>query len=483
MAMRRRRVTLAGTSVVAVVATASLLCARDGSALATSAGPRELFAAVDHVRAQQPFSGSLLVVKDGRVFAARAYGFADRTRHRRARLDTRYRISGLTEAFTWIALLQLRDRHLLDLDASVCVYLHPCPRSWRPLTPHLLGPSSGLHALRRIDFAHWPPTLAQYVRRLRREALYFKPGSQLAYNTSPYFGGESPSILAARLLEIISGKPWMTYVRAHILRPAGMTSTRFARSRRDAIGYGRRRDGVIVRLALPQPTVSPPVVSGFWSTVGDMARLDRALQSGKLLSAQSLAELDTPALARDRRRGRGWNCCWLVTEQFGHRAQVHGAHGSGDGFYSALERYPRDGVVVLVFTNFGGSGPAFAVADLAASMALGEYPVPVAVDATILRRSTGVFVYRERRGARRFSARMTLTYSGSGLRVSKASRGFEFLRGPLLSVSDSVFVPRYTPTLRLDFVRDSAGDAVKVIVRNVNAGWKIEFRYLAGRTA
>jgi hypothetical protein len=53
---------------------------------------------------------------------------------------------------------------------------------------------------------------------------------------------------------------------------------------------------------------------------------------------------------------------------------VHGAHGSGDGFYGGFERFPEAGVLVLVFTNFGGSGPAFGSADLAASIALGEYP-------------------------------------------------------------------------------------------------------------
>jgi D-alanyl-D-alanine carboxypeptidase len=452
--------------------------------LATAVSPEELLTAVSHLRSQRPFSGSVLVMKEGRIFAAHAYGYADRSRHRRARLDTRYRISGLTTAFTWIGLLQLHDRHLLDLDASVCVYLRPCPKSWRPLTPrHLMGPSTGLHALWRADFVQWPPTIAQYVDRLRRDRLYFTPGTLLAYNTSPYFGGESPSILAARLLEIVSGQGWNPYVRQHILRPAGMSSTGFARSSRDAVGYGRGGGQAIVPLRLPAPTVVPAVNDGFWSTVGDMARLHMALLPGKLLSRESLAELNTPAAARDRRRGRGWSCCWLIGTQFGHAAQLHGAHGTADGFYGGFERYPNDGVFVLVLTNFGGNGPAFAVADLASSIALGEYPSGVTVEPAKLARLAGVFQHRERRGTRTFTDRITVAVVRDQLRVSKSSAGVDYLRGVLLPLSDSAFVPRYWPAFRLEFVQGPANEALKVILRNVNAGWQIEFRHLAGTAA
>jgi D-alanyl-D-alanine carboxypeptidase len=437
-------------------------------------GP-QLLADVDHIRSQQPFSGSLLVVRDGRVFAARSYGYADRAGHRRARLETRYRISGLTVAFTWIGLLQLRDAHRLELDASICRAFRPCPQAWRPLTPrHLAGPSTGLRALPRSAFARWPPTLARYVDRLRRERLYFKPGTLVAHNTSKYYGGDSPTILAARLLEVASGQRWADYVRRHILEPAGMTSTGFERSKRDAVGYGRNREHAVVARPLPAPNLVPDVKLGLWSTVRDFARLDAALRAGKLLSGESLSELDTPALPNDRRRGRGWGCCWLVTEQFGHAAEVHGAHGFGDGFYAAFERYPEDGVLVLVFTNFGGSGPAFSIADLAASLALGDYPSGVEVDAAALRQLAGVFEYRQQRGARVFSARMTLKVVRGKLQVAKTSAGLELL-GPLLPRSESAFVAQYAPAWELEFTRGPDGLPTALLLRDVNAGWRMEF--------
>lgn len=434
-----------------------------------------LLAAIDHIRTQQPFSGSVLVVKDGRVFAARSYGYADRAGHIRARLDTRYRLSDLTRTFTWIGLLQLRDARRLVLDRSVCAFFHPCPHDWRFLSPrHLMGPSSGLRALPRSAFPQGPPTPKEYVDRLRHEALYFKPGTRVVHNTSKYYAGASPDVLAARVLEIASGESWTDYGRRHILRPAGMTSTAFGRSPRDAVGYGRNARHDIVARPLPQATVVPPVDLGLWSTVRDFARLDRALRAGKLLSSKSLEELDTPVLASDRRRGRGPSCCWIVTRQFGHPAEVIGAHGFGDGFYAAFERYPDDGALVLVFTNLGGSGPAFAVADLASSVALGEYPTGVTVDPAALRQLAGTYEHRDRRAGRTLRTRLTLRVADGQLRV--AGRAWGPLLGRLLPTSDSTFAARYAPALQLEFTRDPNGVGTGFVLRDVNAGWRMEFR-------
>src|SRR5947208_3581828 len=132
--------------------------------------------------------------------------------------------------------------------------------------------------------------------------------------------------------------------------------------------------------------------------VAGRRRLRKPLLPGKLLSQESLAELNKPAGGPGTSRGRGGSCCWLVTTHFGRPAQVHGAHGTADGFYGGFVRFPEDNLIVLLLTNFGGSGPAFAVADLASSIALGEYPSGVTVDPAKLARLTRVFAYRERRG-------------------------------------------------------------------------------------
>jgi CubicO group peptidase (beta-lactamase class C family) len=319
--------------------------------------------------------------------------------------------------------------------------------------------------------------LAQYVDRLRRERLFFAPGTIVAHNSSRYYAGASADLLAARLLEYASGERWSRYVQAHISERAGMSSTSFTRSVHDAVGYGRDRSGRVVARPLPAPTVDPPVDRGLWSTVLDIGRLDRGLRSG-LLSSSSLALQDAPVLARDRLRGIGSGCCWIVTRHFGHRAEYTGAHGSGDGFYATFERYADDGLVVLLFTNLGGSAPAFAVADLAASIALGEYPSGVALNATALRDLTGTYESRQRLGRHVFSARVTLAIAHSKLDITNAT-AFPNLAGPLVAASDSIFAAQYAPAVRLDFKRDATGKGRSFVLSDINSGWRIRFHRVA----
>jgi CubicO group peptidase (beta-lactamase class C family) len=439
-----------------------------------------LIDAIAHIRSTREFSGSVLVGRGDTVLTSATFGYADRERRVRTQLNTRYRISGLTSAFTWIGLLQLQDAHRLDLNRSVCAYIPRCPNAWRPLRPRdLMAGQSGLRRFPPGTFAHQPPTLAEYIDRLRGERLFFKPGTKFAPNTSPYYGGSSPDFMAARLLEFVSHENWTTYVRRHILRPAGMTATGFRQNARDAIGYGRDKSQRIVRRPLPMPTVNPPVDLGLWSTVLDALRLDRALRSGTLLSKESLAVLDTPALPQHLRRGYGYSCCWDVSTKWGsHLAETTGGHGYGDGFYAVWERYPADGVAVFVFTNLGGAGPSYQVADLAASIALGEYPQVVSVDATSLAGLAGSYEYVERRGGRTFRARVTIIARAGHLIVASAP-GFTDLEGPLLPSSENTFFAVYNPAYQLAFKRDGSGTATGFTLRNPNWGSQILFRRIA----
>jgi CubicO group peptidase (beta-lactamase class C family) len=415
------------------------------------------------------------VERNGRLFAAGTFGYSDREQRIRTQLGTRYRISGLTNTFTWIGLLQLQDAHRFDLDRSVCTYVPRCPAAWRPLTARdLMVGQSGLKPLPMSAFSHRPPSLAQYVDRLRSEKLIFNPGTMVAHGNSHYSGGSSPNFLAARLLEWVSGEQWVDYVRRHIFRPSGMTSTGFQLEGRDAVGYGRDGAHKIVRRPLPGPTVDPPVDLGLWSTVLDALRLDRALRSGRLLSKAS-PELDGPALARDRRRGSGPSCCWIVGKQFGHQVEITGGHGFGDGFYTVWERYPAEAVAVFVFTNFGGSGPAFQVADLAASVALGEYPAAVPLPLTALIPLAGTYQYDGRQGTQAIQVRVTLRVVRGGLSVV-GSPGIPDLAGPLVAASDSTFVARYTPAYQLEFQRGPDGSITGFVFKNPNWSWRLKFR-------
>src|SRR2546423_3724106 len=92
--------------VVAAAVTASLQAASSAAPNSSRLDRGGLLAALRHIERRHPFSGSVLLMKDGKVVLAASFGYADRERRQPARLGTRYRISGLTGLFTWIGLFQ-----------------------------------------------------------------------------------------------------------------------------------------------------------------------------------------------------------------------------------------------------------------------------------------------------------------------------------------------------------------------------------------
>ena len=173
--------------------------------------------------------------------------------------DTVFRIGSITKTFTAVAVMQLEEQGLIDLDAPANDYLRgfrlmPAKASWRPATVrHLLTHTAGvpewLHPSRMIKSGWFAetfsleerlPTLAEYYRGSLRLAA--EPGTIWAYTDHGF-------ATLGQMVEDVSGQPLHSYFRERIFEPLGMTDTDLLRSQRLssrlATGYGLRSGGAI----------------------------------------------------------------------------------------------------------------------------------------------------------------------------------------------------------------------------------------------
>ena len=92
------------------------------------------------------------VVKDGELFFAKGYGYADLEKGIPVDPEqTGFRIGSVTKLFTWTAVMQLVEQGKLDLDADVNTYLDfRIPATYpEPITlRHLLTHTSGFEQIR-----------------------------------------------------------------------------------------------------------------------------------------------------------------------------------------------------------------------------------------------------------------------------------------------------------------------------------------------
>jgi len=105
------------------------------------------------------------------------------------------------------------------------------------------------------------------------------------------------------------------------------------------------------------------------STVDDMARWNASLDSQKLLNAASEKEMWTPLKLNDGKT-RDYGFGWFLNALNGH--QNIGHSGSTSGFSASIQRFPKDGLAVIVLTNSNEDGVATKVAQEIALIYLGK---------------------------------------------------------------------------------------------------------------
>ncbi|HEX9519360.1 MAG TPA: serine hydrolase [Streptosporangiaceae bacterium] len=151
------------------------------------------------IASRHPIVGLALgVVRDGRLCHFHGHGLADIASRTPVTEDTAFRIGSITKTFTAIAVLQLCEQGLIDLDAPAGDYLRayrliPAKPGYRtPTVQQLLTHTAGLPQLvyparafqpvlgETVAYGQRAPTLAGFYRG--RLHLIAEPGARHAYS-------------------------------------------------------------------------------------------------------------------------------------------------------------------------------------------------------------------------------------------------------------------------------------------------------------
>ncbi|MBI1296550.1 serine hydrolase [bacterium] len=240
----------------------------------------------------------------------RVFGFRDVEARRPVTPRTQFGLGSITKVFTALAVFQLCDRGLLNLDDRIDQWLaldlapHGEPiRVW-----HLLSHTSGIPGLGFSEskmsdewFMSGIPvaTEADLLAFLQGadDWAVCPPGERWFYLNEGY-------LLLGRLIAQRAGQSYTSYVEQHILKPLQMERTHFARTRFEqdedaAIPYMHDRDGK--RFVGANLYGEMPAAGGLVSCAEDMARLVVALlndgqlpDGAQLISRESLQQMRTP---------------------------------------------------------------------------------------------------------------------------------------------------------------------------------------------
>jgi CubicO group peptidase (beta-lactamase class C family) len=236
---------------------------------------------------------TISVVKDGEIFFAKGYGYADV--EQRVPVDARktmFRIASISKLFTWTALMQLAERGDVDLDRDVNAYLdfEIPPTFPQPITSkHLLTHTAGFEDRYRGLFAEGIGDLGPLGEILADNlpARVAPPGQEAAYSNYS-------AALAGYIVERVSGMPFERYVEEKIYAPLGMAHSTFREpvpaelERHLSNGYAYRGGAFEAQDFEYDPGIADGAMS---SSAEDMARFMIAhLQDGRYGARRILRE-------------------------------------------------------------------------------------------------------------------------------------------------------------------------------------------------
>jgi len=256
------------------------------------------------------FNGELLVTFNDKPFFQEQVGYRDIRSKEIILPNSIFNLGSIAKPFTSVAVLQLQEKGLLNIDDRVVKYIPGFPYDNISIK-HLLSHTSGLiQNLDQIegfesdsDFNN--DSLLNILSRYRPQ-LFSVPGSEWMYNNLGY------EILAS-VVERVAKMQFSEYMRKNIFEPAGMSRTFIPRSRE--VLKWRPSDITEKEMLVPHdyesihdcevtPVDSVIFFSGkrafmvgsenIYSCLGDLVKFDEALRNNKILGREMQELAYTP---------------------------------------------------------------------------------------------------------------------------------------------------------------------------------------------
>lgn len=296
------------------------------------------------------FSGAVLVAKNDVIIINKGFGFASKEKNVLNDPNTVFDICSVSKQFTGAAIMKLVEDNKLKLEDSISSFFDNLPKDKKNITIHqLLTHTAGFGHGNTDDFDLTPMDV--YFSNLFESELLFTPGSEYSYSNSGY------SILG-RIIELVSGQDYETYLSEKLFQPSGMKNTGYLLpdwenstvadeyllnvSNEGSHIAQYKQDGVIARTVLAN--------GGIQSTNTDMYKWYQALKSNKILTQESFEILTKPYVAEYEDESSYYAYGWAVfTSKRDTKVITH--NGFNGISYNEFIWFPDEDVVILFASN------------------------------------------------------------------------------------------------------------------------------------
>jgi len=310
----------------------------------------------------------------GKTYWLNAEGYADIENHVQANPKTIYRIASISKIITAVAVMQLVEKHKINLDDDARKYIPYFPKKkWKFTIRQILQHTAGLRSYVNQDefnSKNYFQSTEDAVLLIANDSLMYKPGTKFLYTTLGY------NLLAA-IIEHVTGLSFWDYLEKYIFQPAKMFSTK-VEYQPEIISnraHGYERNGFRKLMNAPLADLSIKYAGGgLISDSEDLLKFANCLLEGNLIKRYTLDTMLVPTRLPNGQildSGLGFEINKDASGRF-----YFGHLGGGTGFVSLLIIYPEYYLASVDLININDRDLGKPALDLANILLNNEYIRP-----------------------------------------------------------------------------------------------------------
>ncbi len=298
---------------------------------------------------------SIALVAEGRIVWSQGFGLADPEKGTPATADTVFRVGSVSKLFTDLALMQLVEKGLADLDAPVSRYLptfKPENPTDKPITlRQLMSHRSGLTREPRVGHYFDPscPSLSATVASLNGSKLVYPPEARTKYSNAAI-------AVVGQVVATLRNQDFESLVKATVLEPMGLTRSDFKLTPELVPSLARAQMWTYDGRTLDAPTfgLGTSSAGNLYSTANDMGRFlavllnDARGQGGPIVTADTFRSMRQVQFSPPE-TSSGFGLGFAVSNFEGTQRIGHG--GAVYGFATEVGALPYAGLGVAVMAS------------------------------------------------------------------------------------------------------------------------------------
>jgi len=308
---------------------------------------------------------SVLIVKDDSIIFNENWG--DAGKGQKVESESVYNIASCTKAFTGAAMAKLVNEGLLKWDDLVIDYLPDFKLEDDYIASHmtiedLLSHRNGLGTFYGdLLWYETERTNEDIIERMQYLPITNRFRDQFGYQNVTY-------IVAAEILEKVTGKSWSEYMQEEILSPLKMKNTAVCATELkedQKIAYPMI-DGEIIGFSMKHPHAA----ASLFSSTEDLSRWVRMLLNNGVIEGDTILNVATIEDMMTSRRvkningllkmaGAQFNTYALGWNMYDHNGKKVVEHGGGmPGYISKVCVVPQENLGIVILTNTLSSAPS-----------------------------------------------------------------------------------------------------------------------------